>query len=158
MMMERARARWQQRNQLRVAAAVFAVVVLMGVGAGAAAAKWSQSAAVEVTVAVGIVGSGCTVSADGKTFTIRWIQSPGTSFTLSAVRLNNGGQEPGKDPIKLVAPQPDASGMATLTISLDQLGLSSSNWQVVLTKTDSAGGTQPLTWTLSESGQKGMCS
>ncbi|WP_262103312.1 hypothetical protein [Arthrobacter sp. Marseille-P9274] len=156
MMMER--ARWQQVKQLRVAAAVFAATVLMGVGAGAAAAKWSQSAAVEVTVAVGIVGSGCTVSEDGKAFTIRWMQSPGTGFTLAAVRLNNGGQEPGKDPITVVAPQPDASGLATLTISLDQLGLNNSNWKVVLTKTDSAGGTQPLTWTLSESGQKGVCS
>jgi hypothetical protein len=57
-----------------------------------------------------------------------------------------------------VSPQPDASGLATLTISLDQLGLNNSNWKVLLTKTDSAGGTQPLTWTLSESGQKGVCS
>jgi hypothetical protein len=145
-------------RDLRVAAAVLAVVVLMGLGAGAAAAKWSQSAAVEVAVAVGIVGSGCTVSSDGKTFTIRWMQSPGTAFTLAAVRLNNGGQEPGKDPFTVLSPQPDASGLTTLTISLDQLGLSNSNWKVVLTKTDSAGGTQPMTWTLAESGTGGVCS
>lgn len=151
-------ARGRQSKQLRVVAAAFAATVLMGVGAGTAAAKWSQSAAVEVSVAVGIVGSGCSVSADGKTFTIQWMQTPGVAFTLSTVRLNNGGQEPGKDPITLVAPQPDASGLATLTISLDQLGLNNSNWKVVLTKSDSAGGTQPLTWTLGELSQKGVCS
>ncbi|WP_336711479.1 hypothetical protein [Arthrobacter sp. USHLN218] len=150
--------RFRQSKQLRVAAAAFTATVLMGAGAGTAAAKWSQSAAVEVSVAVGIVGSGCSVSADGKTFTIRWMQTPGTGFTLSAVRLNKGGQEPGKDPITLVAPRPDASGLAILTISLDQLGLNNSNWEVVVTKTDSAGGTQPLTWTLSELSQKGVCS
>ena len=150
--------RLRQPKQLRVAAAAFAAAVLMGAGAGTAAAKWSQSAAVEVSVAVGIVGSGCSVSPDGKTFTIRWMQTPGTGFTLAAVRLNNGGQEPGKDPITLVAPQPDASGLATLTVSLDQLGLNNSNWQVVVTKTDSSGETQPLTWTLGELSQKGVCS
>lgn len=135
--------RFRRLPGFTAALVTFCLVVIMGLGATAAVAKWSQAASIGIPISVGITVPQCTVAATHTELYVTWTQEPGTPVKVETVKYNPGGQDNGT--VGFQSTGPDANGLVTLTLVIEDLDLNNDKFRVNLTIRFTDGTTKVVT-------------